>query len=544
MRVKEVGWARIKVLNLTVKINGEEKYIPFKPGETLIEILENNGIYIHTGCMREGTCGMCKVLIEKGDAGEPCQKEKECLNNAQLSKGIRLACLLKPENNLTVRIIAALSDSSWKKVQREENLYFSFFNPFSRENGFDIDKFTIGAAIDVGTTHICISLYDLSNCKWLAGCYGINPQINFGTDVMTRLNTAAKSKAKAAIMKNKVIDAVGDALRYILATSQLSLKDVGKIAVTGNTVMMVLLSGRGCESLNETENWTEYIDCVPETNEDYIESWKINHDIDISFIPPLAGFVGSDLICGVENTELIKNREPGLMIDFGTNTEIVLWDGKKLWCTSVAGGPAFEGSGISCGMPAEPGAIYKAALVNGKISFKVIAGREPLGICGTGITDTIVCMLKQGCLLNTGIFKQGYGDKITISDVYYEISVTKKDISIFQTAKAAVASGIEILLKKAGFTVSDLKRVCLAGAMGCYLNVDNAAKIGLLPEFELSKVEHFGNTALAGCRDVLLSPKAASEIESIRNDLEIINLSKCSEFNELYMDNLYFKPMN
>ncbi|MCP4397641.1 MAG: ATP-binding protein, partial [bacterium] len=208
----------------------------------------------------------------------------------------------------------------------------------------------------------------------------------------------------------------------------------------------------------------------------------------INVIPPLAGFVGSDLIAGIVTTSLHVQEAPALLIDFGTNSEIALWDGNRFFVTSAAGGPAFEGWGICTGMPAEAGAIYCAQPGdNEEWEVKTIANREPEGICGSGFVDIVSILLQNSLLSQTGKLapkvRPGNGrEQFTLPiNAGKDIYITNKDVDLFQAAKAAIGVGIIGVCREAGIDSQELNRVCIGGAFGQYLDIENAQTIGLLP---------------------------------------------------------------
>jgi uncharacterized 2Fe-2S/4Fe-4S cluster protein (DUF4445 family) len=264
----------------------------------------------------------------------------------------------------------------------------------------------------------------------------------------------------------------------------------------------------------------------------------------IEVIPPLAGFVGSDLLAGVLATHLIEKGPGGLLIDFGTNSEIALWDGRVLWVTSAAGGPAFEGSGISCGVPADPGAIYRVSFQNGVPDFAVLSDSEPRGLCGSGLVDLIAGLVRSDRLTDKGQFvadipREGF----VLAHGDQAIVLKKKDVGVFQVAKAAIGTGVEVLLTKAAMGYEDLRRIYVGGLFGRFLDVPNAQEIGLLPMIPPDRVELCGNTALTGSAEALLSPVALEGLKDLINQARIINLSSWPGFSDYFLTHLYLQPV-
>jgi uncharacterized 2Fe-2S/4Fe-4S cluster protein (DUF4445 family) len=262
----------------------------------------------------------------------------------------------------------------------------------------------------------------------------------------------------------------------------------------------------------------------------------------MDLVPPLAGFVGSDLLAGVVGTGLAE-RPGSLLVDLGTNAEIALWDGAVLWVTSAAGGPAFEGSRARCGMPAEPGAIFRVDRPGGgALRCRVIGGGTAIGLCGSGLVDLISCLRAAGDLSETGRFttpdpSSGFGIR---ADPPLRLSAA--DVDAFQRAKAAIAGGVRVLLDHAGIRARDLARVCVAGEFGLHLDVANAAAVGLLPAVPADRVELCGNTALAGCERLLTAPATADAMARLRDRATVVNLARCPEFEDRFLEGLYLRP--
>jgi uncharacterized 2Fe-2S/4Fe-4S cluster protein (DUF4445 family) len=302
--------------------------------------------------------------------------------------------------------------------------------------------------------------------------------------------------------------------------------------------MLALLSGRNHDLLLRPSHWMRSVDCLPHRPDLWALPLGIHPRAGIEVIPPLAGFVGSDLLAGVVSTHLIEKGPGGLLVDFGTNSEIALWDGRVLRVTSAAGGPAFEGSGISCGAPADPGAIHRVSLRKGVLDFAVISDGEPRGICGSGLVDLIAALVNKGQFapdVPQGGFVLARGAQ--------SIVLTKRDVDVFQRAKAAIGTGIQVLLTQAAMELKDVRRIYVGGLFGRFLDVVNAQELGLLPVIPPERVELCGNTALAGCAEALLSSAAVQCLKELTDQTRIINLSRWPDFDDLFLKNLYLQPM-
>jgi uncharacterized 2Fe-2S/4Fe-4S cluster protein (DUF4445 family) len=529
---------------LTVKLEKKERRIPFGGGRYLRDILDTTDLRVRSGCGGRGACGLCRVRIEAGEGGAPTPNEQIYLNTDELEQGIRLACQVMPKQDLGIVILSPARKSPWKNLPDVAEPLMKRSPALPLEDLPRQAPSPYGVAVDLGTTHINLSLYDLSSGKWLAGRYGKNPQMLYGSDVMTRLLTASDSPEQARAMSQQVVSAISEALFDIATREGINIQQVARLALVGNTAMLALLSGRNYELMLQPGHWMSPIDCLPDNTDAWALAWGIQPQARIEVIPPLAGFVGSDLLAGVMTTHLTETKDSALFIDFGTNSEIALWDGQVLWVTSAAGGPAFEESGVSCGAPAEAGAIYRVWFRNGAFDFAVIAETKPRGLCGSGLVDLIAGLVRSGGLTNIGQFVSPVSQEgFALLRGERDIILTKRDVDVFQRAKAAIGTGIQVLLAQAAIGYQDLSRICVGGFFGRFLDIANAQEIGLLPRIPCELVELCGNTALAGCADALLSTVAMEHLKNLGDQARLINLSRCPDFDDLFLNNLYLLPM-
>lgn len=530
---------------LTIRMDEGDRHVPFTEGLSLRALLDQTDLPVRSGCNGMGACGLCRVRIDGGSVNAPTENEKVQLSNHQLEAGNRLACQVKPEQDLEISLLNPTPKANWLCLPDPKERRMAPLDDVSLKVLPGKLKRPYGVAVDLGTTHINVSVFDLSDGRRLAGRYGLNPQMKFGSDVMTRLVAASENPENAREISLKAIEGIGDALFDISSREGINLGQVVHVVLAGNTAMLALLAERNYRLLLKPEHWMGPIDCLPENNSDWADRWGIHTEARIDVIPPLGGFVGSDLLTGVLATRLNEKKPGSLFIDFGTNSEIALWDGRVLRVTSAAGGPAFEGSAISCGVPAGPGAIFNVTLTdNGTLHYSVLADSAVRGICGSGMVDLVAVLLKLKKISKTGRFMGalGTGDFL-IEKNGQSLRLTKKDVDLFQQAKAAVGAGIRILMKKANMKVGDLQRICISGAFGNFLNVKNAQDMGLLPKTHADLVELCGNTALAGCVHILFSSAGTKALQEVRGQAELINLSRCPDFEDRFLESLYLSPM-
>jgi uncharacterized 2Fe-2S/4Fe-4S cluster protein (DUF4445 family) len=257
--------------------------------------------------------------------------------------------------------------------------------------------------------------------------------------------------------------------------------------------------------------------------------WGICPDAEVTFLPCLGGFVGSDILAGIIATGQHDNDRLSLLMDLGTNGEIVLGDSTRLLCASAAAGPAFEGARISCGMRASTGAIWKVTTQGDSLFCETLGNTEPVGICGSGLVDAIAAGLDIHKIATSGRISYG------LLPLQGSISLTQADVRQFQLAKGAISASVHLLLDRWGASYDDVTSVTLAGAFGNYVNRESARRVGLL-DFPLNKIEAAGNTALLGAKIVLCTPNAVPIINSIRACTTHVALNADPKFQDTYVD--------
>jgi uncharacterized 2Fe-2S/4Fe-4S cluster protein (DUF4445 family) len=531
---------------LTIRILDGEERVTFTPGLSVKQILEQTRFRVKARCSGNGSCGLCRVKINSGRVNEPTGNERVYLDADSLGQGLRLACQVHPEEDIGVQVVSPEAVSQWKDLLLDESSQpLDTLAGTARELPLQTQG-ALGLAVDLGTTHLKFSLCDLEGNRRLAVRSCRNPQLFLGGDVITRLTAAASSHEQAKTMRSLIIGAIGEAASEITAELGAGPRQIVRVTLVGNTVMLSLLTGINFSLLMHPSHWTEEIPCIPDNTSDYAVAWNLHPGAEIELIAPLGGFIGSDLLAGLIAVSFMDRERGSLFIDFGTNTEIALWDGKAVTVTSAAGGPAFEGSGIQCGMPAEEGAIYSVEMApnTGEITFKVLMDTHPVGICGSGFIDLVACMLRKGKLtdkgsLEPGIARQGF----VLAQGPQPVSVNKHDIDLLQRAKGAVMAGIKVLLETSGMDGEGLKCIFVGGTFGSFLKVKNAQEIGLLPLIPIEHIRLSGNTALTGCEHLMLFKESGNTMHELRRRSVLVNLANSSSFSEFYFESLFLKPV-
>jgi uncharacterized 2Fe-2S/4Fe-4S cluster protein (DUF4445 family) len=528
---------------LTVLTNDLAREVSLSPGASVRELLETAGLHVRSGCRGNGACGLCLVQVAAGNVRGPTKTESLVLSPEQLERNIRLACQLMPESDLSIRVVPTASKSEWRDLSPTLLPCAPSHLP-PLHNG-QPTKTTYGLAVDLGTTHISLSLWDLQHGERRSSRVGLNPQSHYGSDVVTRLLATGESSENAQRIARIALDAIREAFLEMCWRDGFSPAAVTRVTIVGNTPMLALLTETDAQLLWQPDSWTRPMDWRPDVPRHWASELGISPQATMEVIPPCAGFVGSDLLAGVLATRL-ADQPGGLLIDFGTNSEMALWDGRTLWITSAAGGPAFETAQVQCGMPAEPGAIYRVDRQqdSAELQFRVIGEGPAKGLCGSGLIDLIACLRGTEELTRTGRFaRQSLREGFVIREKPPTLRLSHLDVDMFQRAKAAIEVGIKTLLASAQMDAAKLSRICVCGVFGQHLNCRNAQAIGLLPGVPSSRVELCGNTALAGCEWLLLSAARAGDLAKLREQMTVINLSQSPEFERFFLESLYLEPI-
>ena len=525
---------------LTVQSGATTTKLAVQPRVSVREALDTTRLRVRAACGGTGACGACIVRLLSGRTNPPTLAEYTKLTAEERAEGIRLACQLRLAGDTEIRLEHPAPPSPWLSIAAEDLL--------SLDAGLsDLLEHIYGVAVDLGTTHIRVSLWDRKNGRRIATRRGANPQARFGADVLNRLVAARKSehaRELANLARDAVIAAVQDMLARDIGEVTHMLADIGHIVIAGNTAMLALLTGRGSEALLDPDNWQRAIDCQPSADPDWLTGWQRDWHLPnarIEVLPGVAGFVGSDLLADLLATGIADGPAATLLIDVGTNTEIALWDGSTMHITSVPGGPAFETGGVGFGMPAEPGAIcaVRRREAGTSLELQVIGGGEARGYCGSGLLDAIAVLLAAGILKPSGHFAVACGaDGYRLDPANARTAITGSTVDAFQRAKAATAAAIAVLLAQAGIGADRIGRLVVCGAFGHHLNVANARAIGLLPELPNATVERFADATLGGCEALLVDRQSPERLARLAKNLRLINVTLVIWYEDRYIEEL------
>jgi len=519
--------------------SGEHRLVA-SDGQSVRDLLDTTALRVRAACGGSGTCGACIVRFISGEVSPPTVAEYLKLTPEERAAGQRLACQLRIRGDVHIELEHPAPPSEWKSIVPENLAEITASRP-------ELSAHRYGLAVDLGTTHIRLALWDRRAGKRIATRRGANPQGSFGADVLNRLEAARAHPEHAAELAASAREAIMHAVRDILARDigevTPMLAEIGEVLIVGNTAMLALLTGQGGEALLDPAYWQKKVEFQPVDRSAWQQPWHLPN-ARIVLPGPVAGFVGSDLVADLLATGLTDGPPGSLLLDVGTNTEIALWDGACLHVTSVPGGPAFEGVGIRHGMPAEPGAIYRVSRSSGGYACATIAGETARGFCGSGLTDAIAVLLADGCLKSSGRFAVSPGPEgYALDPANPATAITGIDVDAFQRAKAAIAAAMEVLLRQAGMGWGELRRLCICGAFGHTLDVGRAQSLRLLPPIDAQGVELHADASLAGGERALLSPDGAQRFAALTDTIKAINLSLIADYDEAYINHLRLRPI-
>jgi len=382
-------------------------------------------------------------------------------------------------------------------------------------------------ALDVGTTTLAAYLLDGRTGALLTSASSLNPQGQYGADVISRIQHALEHGGDA--LRDCVREALASLVCRMSEQAGISPHEITAAAVAGNTAMHHLLLGIDPKTLVTPPYMPEVYEALELDPEGLLPiSGKVR------MLPNIAGFVGGDTVACMTAVRFDELEELSLLIDIGTNGEMVLGNRERRIACSTAAGPAFEGAKISCGMRGSEGAVDHAALENGKITCHVIGGGEAVGLCGSGLLDLVAVLLEIGTIDGSGLLEDG---AYRLSG---RVALTQKDVREVQLAKAAIRAGIELLAWKLGRAVEDIRTVYLAGAFGNYLNPASACRIGMLPPCLEDRVVPIGNAAGEGAKLCALSREAYAYSQALAKGTEFLELASLPQFQDCYVDALLF----
>jgi uncharacterized 2Fe-2S/4Fe-4S cluster protein (DUF4445 family) len=592
-------------------------------GSTILEAAAGAGLVLDTPCGGAGTCGKCRVQVTRG-AGHPTEADRRFFSQEDIKDGSRLACQNHALDGMEVHVpFTSLFAGSHQIVERTtvgkpedikpavRKTYVELspptltdatpdllrleqrIGPFEtdlpllrqiprrlRTQGFagtavlagrrliDFESGNtanecFGVAFDIGTTTLVASLVHLGSGQEQAVASGLNPQVSLGDDVLSRIMHSSSRANGLDELRCAVIEEAGRMIETLYSEAGVSAQHTYEIAFAGNTTMQHILCGVDPSPLGEVP-FTPAYGRGPLVSARDVEI-PIHPQGTVYVFPVIGGFVGGDTVAGMLATRLDSSVGPALMVDIGTNGEIVLAHDGRWLAASTAAGPAFEGARIRCGMRGTQGAIEKVIL-DDDVRLQVIGGLAPMGICGSGMIDLLAELLQHdivspdGRLCRPEELPKGLSPSLArrvqvdqnghtlfvVADPPEEkpgkaIALTQRDIRELQLGCGAIRAGISILLREAGLTAAALSSVFIAGGFGSFIRRNHAQRIGLIPaEVDHGRIHHVGNTSLAGARLVLLSIEAREHAETLARRTRHVELSVNTGFQPAFADAMIF----
>lgn len=474
---------------MTVKVieKGVERSFNCCKGENLLSVLQKNGYKISADCGGTGKCGKCKVQI---------------LSNIKTE--YVLACETFIDSDLIVKLdgiegAGLITDRDIKAKNKEEG---------------------IGLVLDIGTTSLAYYFVDLIDGNTIKTQSSLNPQKSFGADIISRITYSINNGVKP--LHDSIIKEVNDKVKSFG-------KRIKKLFVTGNTVMLHIFLGKEVSSFGFYPFTPEFLDLQTVSGKELC----LSNVETVCVLPSFSSFVGADVVSGGIATDIEDGNN--ILIDLGTNGEILMHFNGKYYTTSVAAGPAFEGANIECGTGGVSGAIKSIQAVDGVINIETVDKLSPDGICGSGLIDAVRYLIENKIIDESGAFHYK-DDRFYFTDKVY---VSAKDIREFQLAKSAVRSGIETLINKVG-DYKDIDNVFIAGGLGYFINKESAVKVGLIPYELKDKIKTVGNTAGLGAKMCMLNDALLNKAVNLSKKAENVELNGEPFFAQAFIDNMAF----
>jgi uncharacterized 2Fe-2S/4Fe-4S cluster protein (DUF4445 family) len=443
------------------------------------------------------------------------------------------------------KVSRACRDGGWK-VTVNVGAQHNGYSIIDIESG-DTTSRQLGLAVDIGTTTVVGYLVDMLSGDILSIAAGYNGQIAYGEDILTRIYRAGEADG-LALLRTAVLDTLNGIIHRLAGDKGFAARDISAAAIGANSTMVHLLLG-----LDPTRIcMAPYIAVV--NSPGLLSARAVGLDINplapVYCLPSVGSYVGGDVLGGVLVSNMYKNGELALLVDIGTNGEMVLGNSDWLVACAGAAGPALEGGVVKNGMRAEPGAISELKINpdTGGVSYRTIGDQTPAGICGSGLVDCLAELFLAGIIDRAGKFKGGADRFVVVpaaeSATGDDIVVTQMDINNLMRTKGAVNASLELLLESVGCGLEELEKFYAAGAFGQYLHLESSITIGLYPDLPREKMVRLGNSSGEGARQVLLSSEKRRDIESIAKNITYFELNANQTFMNKFVSSKFLPHTN
>lgn len=480
-----------------ITILPQKQNIAAGPGENLLDVLRAAGLAPDAPCGGAGTCGKCSVRINGNEA---------------------LACRTVITDDMTI----ALSAGAYEQILTAEIAPAQ--RPSERREGYLL-------AFDIGTTTVVGYLLDGRTGQELACESTRNPQAAFGADVISRIRHALSGQLDA--LTACIRHCTAQITQHLCSQVQADPDEISMVCIVGNPAMQQLFLGISPENLARIP----FAPALIRTEiTDAVNYLPVCRRARLLIIPNISGFVGADTLACVLATGMDQREDMTLLVDIGTNGEMVLGNRHRMVACSTAAGPALEGANIQFGMCGQAGAIDHVRMEKGKLKCSVIGGAEAVGICGSGLIDAAAAALEGGLINSRGRIRDE-SRTICLTD---RIWLTQEDIRELQAAKGAIAAGIALMSAHLGITLEQISKVYLAGAFGTFMDPESACAIGLLPSALRGKTEAVGNAAGSGAKCLVHDAAAPEYADRLVSRIEYLELAALPEFARCFAKAMRF----
>ena len=576
---------------VTLKTPTGDLEITPKPDEldmVLTELLRRHNLPLNTRCGQRGTCDSCRITLEQGSVKTIKKSTEEAEHISEPGATFR-ACQYRLGNYGTPTSAVTLSIPQRAITAYKPQVLDHFKINTTRAadpllpddfDSIDIDS-PLGVAIDIGTTTVAVILVDLATGQVLAKASDFNQQMHLGDDVLTRINLCLNDKSLIDRMQEAIVnDTISPLIAQTLDAAGQSHEKIASLTVAANTTMLHLLMAEDPSAMGIAPFTPTFIEHqittlktleYRQTNAEPVMPKKSKRPSpQVHLLPSAAAYVGADLTAGVVATNLLFNHETAMLVDVGTNGEIILKHEDKLYGCATAAGPAFEGSKLIDGIRAGDGAISHICFERDPFNVRYqLIGQDgwfddqhkpnelPVGLCGSAYVDFMAEGIRSGLLLPGGRYDKeqliqwgtdrldtelkkcmGPCFRIAFGKGREPMVISEADIASLLQAKAAIAAGILTLLDKVGLIPADVQTLHLAGGFGMHLRLESAVGCGLLPGFEPEQITLVGNSALAGAYMGLIDRHAIEEMADAAGRMEVLELNLEPAFQDHYIDQL------
>lgn len=509
----------------------EKKIMKYEQPVTIAKAAADAMINIGDGLCGFKKCGKCKVIVTKGNDRNYSKEEDEILSKEDKARGIRLACCYEPSEDVAVMTIS----NGYGNFEKS-NISSSTVNA-----GDDIK-----VAIDIGTTTVEVYAYSGEDNP-IASINGDNPLRIIGNDVISRI-AYATNHDKLLKMNKMLINFCDSLLNEIVNTDRIK-----EIVITGNTTMMHIATGRDIDKLGKSPFTTGYMGGEIVLAKEL--GFKVNDECKI-IIPYFIGeHVGADAMCCVYGCNILDDDKPALIMDIGTNSEMILVDKERMYACSAPAGPAFESSNIRCGMKIGYGALTHVRMTDDSLLYDIYGVGNGIssedkrctqlkGMCASALIDLIAILIKKGTIDGYGTLQNIDGKNVFyLSKKYSKVLLTQEDIRNVQMAKGAIMAAIDVMLSHSMMTVHDIKKIHLAGNFGNNIEVVNAVRVGLVPDAYVDRFILDGNAAAKGALRLLYEKNLFGDMKKLSKQFEHISLGENEVFKKRYIEDMNFYNM-